>query len=99
MCRCSQPQQTRRIDARDPIDREGFACLLQDCLCRVAVTLPRMTAEILRRVDGEGQSPAVVAAALGLSLRETRARLHLARRRLLESLVGPVSRRGWPESR
>lgn len=99
MCQCSQPQQSRPSDARDHIDREEFACLLQDCLCRVAATLPPVTAEIFRRVDGEGQSPAAVAAALGLSLPRTGVQLRLARGRLLESLVGLVPRRGGLEPR
>lgn len=109
MCRCNQPEPTRRrtasvgapfrTETRNRIDRQAFACLLHDCLCRIAATLPPMTAEIFRRVDGAGQSPAAVAAALGLSLRETGAQLHLARRRLLESLTGPVRRKGGPGSR
>lgn len=60
---------------------------LCQCFRRLLPTMPATYAEVLRRVDLDGETPADAAAALHLTVNNLNVRLHRARQRLRQELV------------
>jgi RNA polymerase sigma factor (sigma-70 family) len=68
----------------DPADAPGVSGNTCACSVRLLADLPPSYADVLRRVDMDGQAPEAAAAALAISVTNLHVRLHRARRALRE---------------
>lgn len=79
----------------EPAEVQVISDVLSDVFCECRITMQadvgKLSGELFRRVDTEGQSIEVAAEALGLGTREARTLLFMFRKRMACALVGSIS--------
>ena len=79
------------VTQEDRATEKLFSGLLCRCKSTVQADIGKLSGELFRRVDTEGQSIEVAAEALGLGTREARTLLFMFRKRMASALVGSIS--------
>ena len=79
----------------EPAESQVISDVLSEVFCECRSTIQadvgKLSGDLFRRVDTEGQSIEVAAGALGLGTREARTLLFMFRKRVASALVGSIS--------